>query len=480
MFILRKVTFIAVLLALFVVSKAQIPIAIGSWQEFLYQSQHAQDSISHLGIEPYLLSVDKDTFSIKPVTEQHFFVQKHNLQGISALGVQMVYRKNRLSLKGDLLFGNGLKGNWHHPTMPFVGKTRQTGRLNLFADPRIFVNYRTKYIDFQFGRSKFHLGHGYRSLWYDSYAPAIPFVGANVNIWRVSYSWRIGYLQNPDLRQPQRDFYHAFLIMHYFDFSFGRLNINMFETVVQDPIDSLGAKRGFDFFNYVNPVIFYRAVDLSLGSPDNVLLGLGGSIRLWKSTFLYSYGVLDELIVSHLLAGDNCWCLKYGLNSGLKTYNLFGVKNLFFQAEGTLIRPYTYSHDNPILAYGNLYQPLAHPAGANFYEAVSRIKYYRSGFGLSSEFLISLYGADIDTLDYGKDIFRSYFDRVSDFGVVIGQGDRQLLYYWNLIFSKKVFKDFWLKAGFGLKLIQSNSRQISPFFYIGLSSEIINFRNDWY
>ena len=477
---LQKLAIIVIFLAFFAKSSAQIPIPIGSWQDFFYQSRHIQDSISHLAIKPYFSTLHHDTFAIQPVTEQHFLIEKSRLQGVSGFGAQLIYKKNRLSVRSDLIFGNGFKGNWPYPTMPFVGKTMPVGRLNLFVDPRVFANYKMRYIDFQAGRSKFHLGQSYRSLWYDSYAPAIPFVGANVNIWRVMYSWRIGYLQNPDLRQPGREFYHAFLITHYFDFSFGRLNINMFETVVQDPIDSLGAHRGFDFFNYVNPVVFYRAVDLSLGSPDNVLMGLGGSLRLWKTTVLYGYGVLDELIVSHLLAGDNCWCLKYGLNAGLKTFRLFGVKNLFFQAEGSLVRPYTYSHDNPILAYGNLYQPLAHPSGANFYEVLGRIKYFRRDFGISSEFFVSLYGEDIDSLDYGKDIFRSYFDRVGDFGIVIGQGKRQMMYYWNLFLSKKVFGSYWFKAGLGLKLIRSNSNKTYPFFYIALSRGIINFRNDWY
>ncbi len=481
----RKITLL--LSCVFVIvanTRAQIPVKVGSWQEYVYQREHIEDSISHLALMPYFIDLKNDTLVLKPVSETFMQVSAGNFSGILGGGVEIVAKKGSWYFAGDLLTGLGYKPvTWLHTTVPFVGKTTNFLGQQLFFDPRVYVGYDAGLLKFEFGRQKFHLGQGYRSLWLDSYTPALPYIGARVEVWRLEYRWRVHYLQNPDFRFPSKDFFHAYLITHYFDFSFGRLNINMFEAVVQDPIDSLGARRGFDFFNYINPVIFYRAVDLSLGSPDNVLLGLGGSLRLWKSTVFYGYGVLDELIVSHLLSGDNCWCLKYGLNAGVKTYNLLNIKGLFAQAEASLVRPYTYSHDNPILAYGNLYQPLAHPLGANFYEGLGRILYKTSKFAFSAELMAARYGDDIDTLNYGRNIFRSYLTRVADMGVVIGQGKPVDFLFMNLKLERKtVFwnVEHWLNLSLGIKVLRTSGNvTFYPFVGLGLSHDILHWRSDW-
>ena len=483
--LLRKITLLLIgSIFAFEFSRAQIPINLGSWQEFDYQYNHIEDSISHLALRPYFIALKQDTFILKPVSETYLQVSPQGFSGVLGGGMQLQARYGRWSFAGDLLTGTGFKpAYWKYPALPFVGKYADILGQQVFFDPRVYLGFNAGLIKFELGREKFHIGQGYRSLWLDNYAPALPYFGARVDVWRLEYRWRIHYLQNPDFRFPNKEFFHAYLITHYFDFSFGRLNINMFETVVQDPIDSLGARRGFDFFNYINPVIFYRAVDLSLGSPDNVLLGLGGSLRLWKSTVLYGYGVLDELIVSHLLAGDNCWCLKYGLNAGVKTYNFLNIRGLFVQAEASLVRPYTYSHDNPILAYGNLYQPLAHPLGANFYEGLGRILYKSSRLAISTEFIAARYGDDIDTLNYGRNIFRSYLTRVADMGVRIGQGRLTDFLFVNVKIERKtkIFNvPHWLSLSFGAKVLRSKGQMnFYPFLGFGLSNGILNWRNDW-
>ncbi len=467
------------LVLLLSVSAAGQVLAPHSAAALRYGAQHTEDSVQHLAVLPYIVRMN-DTLAVLPLVEAPLFVSSATLQGLAAGGLRVLYGNSGFNLDARLLAGAALPDkSWQYPTMPFVGKAADAGNVKLFFDPRFTLTYHTKYLRFEAGRDKFHLGHGYRSVWLDSYGPAVPYVGATAKVWRVLYGFRISYLQNPDDRFPGREFFHAYNITHYFDFSFGRLNINMFETVVQDPVDSLGARRGFDFFNYANPVIFFRAVDLSLGSPDNVLLGLGGSLRLWKSTYLYGYGVLDELIVSHLLAGDNCWCLKYGANAGVKTFHFAGLEKLFVQAEASFVRPYTFSHDNPVLAYGNLYQPLAHPLGANFYEGVFRAVYYDTGQTLEFKTVVSYFGQDIDTLNYGKDIFRSYTTRVAEYGVTIGQGNPMRFVYASAVYSHKVRSGLWIKAGAGFRYLRAEQDRFEPFVFIGLSSDIVHFDIDW-
>ncbi len=477
---MRKFSITLILSAFYFFLGAQIPLPINSSGEFRYLAKHAAGSVYHGAIKPIYIDAP-DTFYIKPVVEIHIPAPFGNNEIITGAGAQTFYKKDRFSVYSALIAGIG-KAPDSFPNasvLLFTGKTLGTGRAGIFFDPRITLTYKTKYINFRAGRDKFHLGEGYRSVWLDNYAPALPYIGADVKVWKVLYGYRITYLQNPDFRFPQRQFYHAFNITHFFDFSFGRLNINMFETVVQDPVDSLGARRGFDF-NYLNPVIFFRAVDLSLGSPDNVLLGLGGSLRLWKTTFLYGYGTLDELIVSHLLAGDKCWCLKYAANAGAKTYNFLGIKNWFVQAEASLARPYTFSHNNPVLAYGNLYQPLAHPLGANFYEALFRSIYIKNQQNFEINIQAAVYGENIDTLNYGQDIFQSYLTRIDDYGIYITQGLKTYYLYTNFVYSREIRNRFWLKLGLGLKAEKQQTLEFSPFVYLGITNQIINFRNDYY
>ncbi len=457
----------------------QLPVRIGSDEEILLQADSLQQTDYHTAIKPFIIQT-KDTFFIRPAVETHLYTLGESF-GYLGLGAEIYWKKNHFSAWAAALGGAARSPNWwQRSTMPFVGKTQNLDNgLQIWTDPHLIISYSSRYIKFQVGRDRFHIGESYNSLWLNDYSPAMPFVRAQVQVKHVLYGYQVNYLQNPDFRFAG-GIRHAFNFTHYFDFNFGPLTINMFETVVQDPVDSLGARRGLDI-NYLNPVIFFRAVDLMLGSPDNVLLGLGGSLRLWKKTQIYGYGILDEMIVSHLLARDKCWCLKYGANAGLKTFYPIGKNMFYLQGEVASVRPYTYSHNNPILAYGNLYQPLAHPLGANFYQVLlttSFINPKKISFQLTTS--LSLYGQDIDTLNYGKDIFRSYLTRAGDMGITTTQGNLTNLFYLGLQASKKITASLWLKLGFIFTHAtdqQQSSNQILLNF--ALSSGLINPRWDW-
>ncbi len=472
----RKISLVFVFFCLITVSFAQLPVSIGSDNEVLAEYQKIQQADYHTGVKPFFIT-SKDTFFVRPVIELHAYGVSDNY-GYMGIGAQVYWSKNRFSLWSAVPFGLARTPDWwQNSTVPFVGRAAHLDNdYDIWIDPRIIVSYQTKYILFQAGRSKFHLGEGYNSLWLSEFTPAMPFVRAQVRLKHVLYGYQINYLQNPDQRFDGK-IKHAFNFTHYFDFSFGPLNLDMFETVVQDPIDSLGAHRGLDI-NYLNPVIFFRAIDLMLGSPDNVLLGLGGSLRVMKKILFYGYGVLDEMLVSHLLSGDKCWCLKYGANAGMKLFYPMGKNMLYFQGELSAVRPYTYSHDNPILAYGNLYQPLGHPLGANFYQALAKtsfIKQKKLSISLLASY--SIYGQDIDTLNYGKNIYRSYLSRVRDMGVITTQGKRTNLTYIDLTISKEITSNLWLKTGIIFTHLSGQKNQI--LVHLAITSGILNPRWDW-
>src|SRR5690606_28555422 len=100
---------------------------------------------------------------------------------------------------------------------------------------------------------------------------------------------------------------------------------------------------------------------------------------------------------------------KWGAQLGLRGFNTFGVENLNFLGEVNLVRPYTYSHYDPISNYSHFSQPLAHPLGANFREFVGIANYSFNKFDVSIQGNYAAYGLDPDAdTNYGKDIFKSY------------------------------------------------------------------------
>ncbi len=458
--------------------QAQLPIPIGSPDEITTEAYRLRLHDSHTAIRPYTRQT-RDTFFIRPAAEIHVYTLSETF-GYIGIGPEIYWKNNHMALWFAAPAGAANRGPswWTHTTLPFVGQTIQLNHSQLWIDPRMIISYQTGHFTFQAGRSKFHLGEGLNSLWLNDYSPALPFIRATVKVKHILYGYQVNYLQNPDTRYGGT-IKHAFNFTHYFDFELGPLTINMFETVVQDPIDSLGSRRGLDI-NYLNPVIFFRAVDLMLGSPDNVLLGLGGSLKLWNKIILYGYGILDEMLVSHLIAGDKCWCLKYGANAGMKVFHQMGKNLLYLQGELASVRPYTYSHDNPILAYGNLYQPLAHPLGANFYQALAKIDIINNKkLIIDINTSVSVFGQDIDTLNYGKNIFRSYLTRVADEGITTTQGDKTLLIYTSLDLGRKITSHLWLKAGFIYTHITTQTPHSQLLMHIALTGGLLNPRWDW-
>jgi hypothetical protein len=65
---------------------------------------------------------------------------------------------------------------------------------------------------------------------------------------------------------------------------------------------------------------------------------------------------------------------------------------------------------------------LAHPLGANFAEAIISTRYSVKRITILLKSLGSVYGADTGSLDFGKNIYKSYFLRYQDYHNYIGQG----------------------------------------------------------
>ncbi|MCI0752066.1 MAG: hypothetical protein L0Y35_09530, partial [Flammeovirgaceae bacterium] len=236
----------------------------------------------------------------------------------------------------------------------------------LHARGSIFFNA-TRHINIQFGYDRFSIGNGYRSLILSDNAPPSLFLKGNVQVWKLNYL----FMTNRVTANPGGLYPNKYVATHHLSVNIGKkLNIGVFETVVYKATDS----SQFDP-SYLNPIIFYRAVEHQNGSSDNVLLGADFKWNIARSVQLYGQLVFDEFLLDNLKAGNGWWANKFGIQGGLKYIDVFGVSNLDVQGEINMVKPYTYSHHTQYGNYSSFHQPLAHPLGANFKEVVGIVRY---------------------------------------------------------------------------------------------------------
>lgn len=276
-----------------------------------------------------------------------------------------------------------------------------------------------KYINIQFGQDKNFIGNGFRSLLLSDVSNNYLFLKINTQVWKFNYQNLFMQLtgqfdRGVDQLKPKK-----FATMHFLSLQANRwLNVGFFEAVVfSRPND------GFEL-TYLNPLIFYRSVEFNLGSPDNVILGLDIKANIAKRFMAYGQLVLDELRVGELFSNSGWWGNKYGYQLGVKYFNVLGINQLDAQLEYNMVRPFTYTHNTTEANYTHYNMPLAHPLGANFRELVGVLRYQpHPQLMLTNHSMFTQQGGDIDTLNYGSNIFLLNTTRVSDFNNMVAQGN---------------------------------------------------------
>ena len=281
------------------------------------------------------------------------------------------------------------------------------------------------------GQGKNFFGDGYRSFLLSDNSFNYPFFKLAAKVNNVKYVCLWAEFQSPFALVPNDEdpFPKKSGVFHYLDINFtDRLSIGFFEAIIWLPSDSAHS-RGIEW-NYLNPIIFLRPVEFSLGSPDNVLMGLNWHYVMSPNVILYGQVLIDELTVGEYVANNGYWGNKYAVQVGAKSFDAFQIHHLFLQTELNIASPYTFSHLNPLKNYSHYNQSLAHPLGANFYEGIGIAEYSSGRFEYRLQVNCALFGSDSSqTSSVGKDIFRSYVSRVHDYGNYIGQGIRTTLLY---------------------------------------------------
>lgn len=280
-----------------------------------------------------------------------------------------------------------------------------------------------KYLNVTLGQDKNFIGDGYRSMLLSDVASTYPFLKLTANLGNVKYMTL--WAQFQDLKSPQFSYDNGYRkkwgVFHYLDWNVNkRLSIGFFDAIIWQDADSTG-KRGFDF-SYVNPFIFLRPVEGQNGSPDNALIGFNAKYELLKNMAVYGQLVLDEFTAKEVFGGNGYWANKFAYQFGIKGFDAFKIKRLNYLLEFNTARPYTYSQRNSLLNYGHYNQPLAHPMGANFREFVSVWSYSVKRFDISGKLNLAQYGLDGVGDNFGKDIYKPYNTRNTDYHNKIAQG----------------------------------------------------------
>lgn len=361
--------------------------------------------------------------------------------------------------------------------IPNFGLLNGNKQYNTFG----YLIYRpADYIYFELGKGKTFLGDGYRSLILSDNSSPYNYFRTIVKVWKLEYFYQVAELTGIDNRLPNQ-LVSKYLFTQYLSFNLGkRFNISMFETVIQSQYDSTMRKRGVEL-SYLNPVIFLRSVEYNLGSPDNVLVGFTGHLKLFKSAMIYGQLFIDEFILTHIKSKTEYWDEKYGIQAGFKNYNTLGIENLYTQVELNAVRPYTYSHSNSNCAYTNFFQPLAHPMGANFAEGIAIIGYKFNKIYIQSKIVYAKAGDD-DTSNYGRNPDLSYLSRVGDKNINWFQGVPTTFKNIEFIVGYPdllKFADIYLTCTY-YNLFKPQSATKNVYFQLTLATRFYNSYSDWF
>ena len=348
----------------------------------------------------------------------------------------------------------------------------------------------SKMINLQLGYGRNFIGDGYRSLITTDGVSPNPYFKINTSFWKIKYTNTYTWLK--DVRTDATvdgTYARKFMANHYLSWNATkRLNIGFFESVVWSNQNN----RGFDM-SFVNPIIFYRSVEFASSSKSgNALLGITSKYKWNNKINLYAQFLLDEFSLGDVKKQDKSWRNKFAYQLGAKYYNAFGIENLLLQAEYNRVRPYVYSHSDPLTNYASVNQSLGHQWGANFSEFVAIARYHNGRIFADAKLTAGTRGFDFDTtentLNYGGNIYKDYDEnRAFDTNVKIGQGNKTTVFIADLQAGYLINPSTNLKL-FGSLIYRNFNptletaavfKENTTWFSVGIRSDIFNWYFDY-
>jgi hypothetical protein len=321
-------------------------------------------------------------------------------------------------------------------------------------------------------------------LFLSDVAAPYPYFKITTTIWHLTYVNL--FTQFKDVIPPsvfKKDVLNKYATFHFLGWNVTkRINIGLFESIVWQG-SGKNRHRGYDI-NYLNPILFFRPTEYSLGSSDNACLGFNFKIKVFNKQQLYSQVLLDEFLLKEIVARKGWWANKYAFQVGIKSFDVGTIKRLNFQTEFNYVRPYTYTHGSVQQNYAHLNQPLAHPLGANFMESATFINYTYKRLFFEFKNVYAIFGEDKDGINYGKNIFISYVNRPKEYGNYTTQGLRYNLVTTSLRAAYMIYVPMNLKLEWGVLnralWVTKDNIYLRPYLFIGLHTDLCNLYDDFF
>jgi hypothetical protein len=333
----------------------------------------------------------------------------------------------------------------------FKSFKRDTTAVDYF-DARGYLTFNAaKFIDFQVGYDKNFIGNGYRSLFLSDWGNSYLFVKVNTKIWKFNYQNLYMELMPQFVKRGDSLLDRKYAAMHHLSMNVTPwLNIGLFESVV------FGRSNRFDF-QYLNPIIFFRHIEGTVGSPDNAVAGLDFKANVAHKFQFYGQLLMDEFIINNIRKNKTSWTNKFGFQLGGKYVDAFGVNNLDLQVEMNRVRPFTYSHNNLVANYTHYNQPLAHPLGANFQEFIGIARYQPAPrWYVMGRAFYYYKGLDTAGVNLGGNIFLDNKTRPSDNGFTTGGGNKLTVFNGILDVTYELRENVFIDLGFQQRFFKTS------------------------
>lgn len=292
-----------------------------------------------------------------------------------------------------------------------------------------------------FGYDKNFTGDGMRSLLLSDFGAPATFLRLRTNFGKLHYEnlfmeLTSDYNRGTDIRLPRK-----YLSMHQLAANVNRwLHIGVFESTIY------GRGDKFSISNLM-PIIGYNTAARALGAQQKTSWGLNFKAVVFRSLQIYGQAFADQIRMEEWSEGS--LHNQFGLQLGTKYFNVFGIANLDAQAEANWVRPFAYSATDSITNFTHYNQPLAHPYGSGFAEAIGMLRYQPvKKLLLSAKGIYAIRGEDSSaTVNFGNNIFKpsNSATQQTDLGA-LGPNKINSIYL-NLHVAYELRPNLYLEAG---------------------------------
>lgn len=358
----------------------------------------------------------------------------------------------------------GYLNSWisrHRGQFPGTHYAAQNGQTFDIFLARGYVDFALvqNHANITFGYDKQQVGFGIRSLVLSNNAAPSTFVRLRANWKNFFYeSIILEQIANNEVRQTTGDGllpkqYAAVHQLNYVPTSW--LSIGVFESTVF-------SKEGNMPAGIFVPVIGYQSIAHQVNNDGrNNAWGLQFKALPVNGVQVYGQAFLDKLDPGSI--GKGSWKNQYGLQLGLKYYDVATLKNLDLQLELNAVRPFTYAAaTDSTAAFAHYNQPMAHPLGNNFVELIGNLRYQPAPlWTIEGRGVYAVYGGDMANGAYvGSGIYRAATGRA--FGdnnqYPMLAGNKIKMAWANLNVGYELRPNLFLEAGGILSL----SNQVQP------------------